>query len=342
MKRFVIVFTFFFIANCSMVIAAVSTKEQNIYEKEICVLSSAEELIKSEEALSEIPIKTIKANETVRLYFPEKNSIEIIDTEEYIAGVLTGEMYMSAPEEALKAVAVAARTYTQYMCFQNKNNEYDLVADSSYHQAYTSVDTATAVWNDSGKEKYLKMSLAVSETAGEVLVFDEEIICALYHASSYPNTENCERVFVEKLPYLVGKNSLETKSMAYSSVVAFTFDEFNKLLKENDLPEICATELEIEVLKNDNGRCSSLNIQNKDVGFSIDGKRARKIFSLNSTSFEISLKENVIEFNVYGFGHGVGLSQNGAVIMAESGKSYEEILNYYYSGAEIYKTIYKN
>lgn len=304
-----------------------------------CELASDEEIIKLS-PICEIPMKTVELCSEVRVYFPDSGEIKSIDIEEYICGVLTGEMYSTASEEALKAVAVAARTYTQYMCLINSKKDYDVAANHSISQAYVSFEEAVNVWSDDGKEKYKIMKKAVNSTKGEVLMSEGTLICAFYHASSFPFTENCENVFVEKLPYLSGKKNIENKENAYSSTKSLNLKSLNEIFKTNGYPEVREIS-KIENVLNENYRCKYLLVQSNDVSFIIDGREVRRLFGLNSTSFEVTFTKENVEFAVYGFGHGVGLSQNGADIMAESGFSYNEILNFYYEGAEIFKTIYK-
>ena len=300
----------------------------------------SEQSISKTSPLNEIPMKTVTLNNVVRVYFPENGSIEVLDIEEYVCGVLTGEMYSSSSDEALKAVAVAARTYTQYMCSKNKEKEYDVAAEHSVSQAYISLDDAVTTWGGAGKEKYEIMKKAVRSTEGEILMFDGSLICSFYHASSFPFTENCENVFVEKLPYLSGKKSVENKENAYMSNKRFNLESLNDILRKHGYPELSEIS-KVENVLNENYRCEYLLFQSNDISFVINGREVRQLFGLNSTSFDILSTKDTLDFIIYGFGHGVGLSQNGADVMAKSGASYNEILNFYYEGAEIFKTIYK-
>jgi len=299
-----------------------------------------EEKVTESVSFSEIPFETICLNNEVRIFFPESGEIETMDIEEYICGVLTGEMYMSAPDEALKAVAVTARTYTQYMCNKAVNKDYDIVADHRISQAFVDAEEAISKWNNAGIQKYETMKRAVKETEGEVMTFNGDVICALYHASSFPSTESCKNIFIEDLSYLSGRVNIESADTAYKSTEKYTLEELNERLKSFDLPELETVE-KIENILNENGRCKYLMLQSKDVSFAIDGRDVREIFGLKSTSFEVEFNSENVTFSVYGYGHGVGLSQNGAKIMAECGASYNEILNFYYPGTDIFKTIYK-
>ncbi len=338
-KKHITVFLFFLAVNFSLVLGMRATKAET-FEIIPSEILSVEALASVSESIEEEALSTVEGRESIRVYFPDTDSIESIETEEYITGVLTGEMYSDAPMEALKAVAVAARSYTLYMCEQNMNKEYDVVADSSISQAYLSRADAEECWNELGEKKYDLMREAVDETKGEVLVFNGEIICALYHASSYPYTENNENVFVQTLDYLTGGECVEGEEDAYSSSVSYNEETFNSLLEKNGFPRVDFNTLKIEVFKNENERCKYLSVYDESVGFTVDGRQVRDVFSLNSTSFEIE-KDDSVTFRVFGFGHGVGLSQNGACVMARKGSSYIEILEKYYNGTHLAQTIYK-
>lgn len=285
-------------------------------------------------AIPEPEDKTLEIpSNTVRLYIPDESSVKVMPVDEYLVGVLVGEMYKDAPLEALKAVAVAARTYTLYMAEQNKNNAWDVVADPSVCQAYT------VEYNNNDANLIIK---AIEDTKGEVITYEEELICALYHASSLNNTENSENVFIEKHHYLSSVNSFETKESAYYSEKSFSGREINCALEKNNLPTLSDTSISLKIVTNENGRCKSLTLTDDNTGIVISGREAREVFGIRSTEFDVQMIDEKFVFKVYGFGHGVGLSQNGAVIMAENGYNYREILSHYYLGTDISKTIYKS
>lgn len=278
--------------------------------------------------LGETELNIVRFKE-VRLYIPETNTIKTLDIEDYVTGVLVGEMYESSPLEALKAVAVAVRSYTLYMCEKNKNKEYDVTADADICQAYVSED----------EKKAENIKRAVKETENEVATYNGEIILALYHASSGEYTENSENVFIESLSYLKGVENTEEEP--YESVREFDIEDLNSTLKRNNLPELEKDTLQVKLKLNENARCKTLVLKDKESAIFMEGKKVRNIFSLRSTSFKVEVGDK-IRFICYGYGHGVGLSQNGAVSMAQKGKTYDEILKKYYSGVTISKTIYKS
>ncbi|MBQ5746403.1 MAG: SpoIID/LytB domain-containing protein [Clostridia bacterium] len=167
------------------------------------------------------------------------------------------------------------------------------------------------------------------------------MILALYHASSADATENCENVFVEEKPYLKSVSTPhETRESAYRSEMCFSLDNFNERLKNNGYPTF-EEDLSFKIIKGESGRCKTLVISDSRTSAFVDGRRVREIFSLKSSSFDV-LVEDGITFDVYGYGHGVGMSQNGAVILAENGKTYREILETYYLFSDISNIVYKS
>lgn len=337
-KKHIIILIFFTITSALVFMGIIDTFGYAYSDQRTLNLLEAKN--PSTSPIDEPQFPKLEKSSTVRLYFPDKNKIEHINIEEYLSGVLTAEMYSDSPMEALKAMAVTARTYTLYMCEKNRSKDYDVVADQKYSQAYIDKNSAVEAWNESGRSKYETMEAAVSMTDGEVICYNGDVICALYHASSYPCTESSENVFIEELPYLKGNAGVETEDNAYSSIVRLTLNELNELFFEHGFP-LVSESVEIKISRNQNARCEYLHIRDDKVSFIVDGREVRNIFGLRSTSFDVDVKDGVITFNVYGFGHGVGLSQNGAVIMAEGGERYTEIIKEYYPGTEIFKTIYK-
>lgn len=340
MKQHITRFIFFLMSNIIIATLAFISTSDNTATAQTYGFTIKKDNSSGVMPIKEIELKSIELDNTVRLKKAD-GSISPIDVEEYIAGVLTGEMPQDAPVEALKAMAVAARTYTLYMCFVNRNKSYDITSDPNLSQAFIDKDAAINAWNESGAEKYEIMRSAVKKTEGEILVYNEKPICALYHASSYPCTESSENVFTEMLPYLTGKRSMENLSNTYMSQVKYTLDEFNSLLRLNKYPEVKEEGFGISTVLNNNKRCSYIIIEDSNISFTVSGRKVRGLFSLRSTSFQVSYKDGYIVFDVFGFGHGVGLSQNGAILMAQNGSAYFDILREYYSGCEFYKTIYK-
>ena len=257
-----------------------------------------------------------------------KNIIETIPLEKYLIGVLSGEMPVSYELEALKAQAVAARTYTLNKMNMNKNLEYDIV-DNTNDQMYLDENQLKENWGNKYEEYRSKIKQAVKETSGQYLTYDGKIIKAFFFSTSSGKTENCKDVFGENLPYLVSVSSeWDENSPSYIDKKEFTKEEFYEKL---NLPY--KEKLEIEISRNNTNSINTININ----GNTIKGTDFRYELSLRSTNIEIEENNNKIIITSKGFGHGVGLSQYGAQQLALKGYKYDEILKHYYQGTEFKK-----
>lgn len=270
------------------------------------------------------------SNNIIKVKRENKNKIEEIPLEEYIVGVVSAEMPVSFELEALKAQAVAARTYALKRMIDNKNKEYHIV-DTVANQVYYDDKELREKWSDAYNEKINKIKKAVIDTKGEYLVYDNEIIDAFFFSTSVGKTENSEEVFIEKLPYLRSVESRwdEEVSPVFNDQEIFTLKEFYNLLGLN-----YNNNLKIEVLKTTStGRIKKIKINDKVL----TGSDVYSKLGLRSTFFEIIKNNNIVTVKTKGFGHGVGMSQYGANGMAKKGYTYKNILKHYYQGIEIKK-----
>ena len=266
-------------------------------------------------------------NITVRVKRENKNIIEKIPLEKYLIGVLAGEMPVSYDIEALKAQAVAARTYTINKIEQNKEKEYDVV-DTTNDQVYKDEEQLKELWKEHYNENTKKIKQAIKETNGEYLTYNGKPIHAFFFSTSSGKTENCKDVFGENLPYLVSVSSIwDEKSPSYQGELILTKQEFcNKL-------EINCDNLKINIERNETNSIKFITINNK----TIKGTDFRFKLGLKSTNVEIEQNDNSIKIKSKGYGHGVGMSQYGAKELANNGYKYDEILKYYYQGVEFKK-----
>ena len=266
-------------------------------------------------------------NITVRVKRENKNIIEKIPLEKYLIGVLAGEMPVSYEIEALKAQAVAARTYTINKIEQNKEKEYDVV-DTTNDQVYKDEQQLKEIWKENYNENTKKIKQAIKETTGEYLTYDGKPIHAFFFSTSSGITENCKDVFGENLPYLVSVSSTwDENSPSYQGELKLTKEEFcNKL-------EINCNDIKISVERNETNSIKNITINNK----TIKGTDFRFKLGLKSTNLEIDQEKNNIVIKTKGYGHGVGMSQYGAKELANNGYKYDEILKYYYQGVEFKK-----
>ena len=241
--------------------------------------------------------------------------------EDYLCGVLMGEMPAEFPMEALKAQAVAARTYT----LRRVEGGGVLSDDSSVCQAFFPLDRAEERYGDQAEAYIEKVRSAVRETDGQVMTYGGDLIAATYFSCSGGRTESAQAVWGSAVPYLVSVDSPgEENARSYESTVTVPMEDFMSIL-----------EISAPIVKNvtytDGGGVDTVTIGGK----SFTGVELRSLFGLRSTSFTLEIGENTVTFQVRGYGHRVGLSQYGAKAMAEAGSDYREILTWYYSGAEL-------
>ena len=270
------------------------------------------------------------SNTIIRVKRISTENIEFLPLEEYIVGVLAGEMPIYFEKEAFKAQAVAARSYALKRIEYNKDNGYDVV-DSIINQVYLDNDYLKSAWGSDYTENINKLREVVNETSLEYLAYDGEVIDALFFSTSNGYTETASMVFNVDLPYLQSvKSSWDEKtSSAFRSVTTIPIEDFyNKLdLEYSD-------SLDVKILKRSStNRIISLSIN----GIEFTGKTLYDKLRLKSTDFSLKKDGNNIVVSTVGYGHGVGMSQYGAEGMAEEGYDYKDILKYYYTGTTIKK-----
>lgn len=269
------------------------------------------------------------SNMYVRVKNTQTNEILRIPFEDYIVGVLAGEMPVTFELEALKAQAVAARSYVMKQMAYNKDKDYDVV-DTVVNQVYLTDDYLKSVWKEEYIDKINKIKTAVLETYNEYLDYDGEVAEAMFFSTSVGSTENSEEVFTNSVPYLRSvSSSWDEISPVYQVFYTFNLDEFYKKL---NLPY--SDKLIIEVLEQTStGRVKKVKINN----IIFDGKEVVNLLKLKSNHFKITQNGTKINIVTKGYGHGVGMSQYGAQAMALQGYTYDEILMHYYSGTTIKK-----
>lgn len=255
--------------------------------------------------------------------------------EEYLVGVVAAEIPASYETEALKAQAVAARTYTKYKKERGGCSAHegaDICSDSTHCQAYMTTEEMAENWGADTSKYIQKIVSAVNNTCGEIIYYNGEEIQVFFHASSGGRTENSENVYPEALPYLVSVDSKgEESSSRYYGEVKVSRDSFKKKMKAFS----ASIRFDDEALIGDIARFESGRVQSIKVGSeTFTGREMRAIFGLNSTNFTVKEGEE-IKFSTIGFGHGVGMSQTGANAMAKKGADYVQILTHYFTGVTV-------
>ena len=280
-----------------------------------------EEIVENKKKEKNITIKVLQTN---------KNKIIELDLEDYVKGVIAGEMPISFEIEALKAQAVAARTYGVKRI--NKNNKYDVV-DTVMNQVYLDDNALRIKWGNNYDLYMNKIEKAVKETKGEYVDYNGKYADTLFFSTSVGNTENSEEIFGTKISYLQSVSSEwdEEVSPVYQEKKIFTRENFCKKLSLSDCTKIYVN------IKNETstGRIKKLEINGK----SFTGTEVAYLLGIRSNYFSIYIENNNVAIYTKGFGHGVGMSQYGAEGMAINGYLYNEILEHYYQGTTI-KNLY--
>lgn len=255
----------------------------------------------------------LKVRETYKTTLTRKESEEL---ESYLVGVVAAEMPAAYDLEALKAQAVAARTYA--LRAMEAGSDYSQIG-----QAYISVDTMQSRWGKDFDTYYGKISAAVSATKGIIAVYDGKPILAAFCAASCGTTEESSNVWEQSLPYLVSVSSPEDEEN--TQTVSFSAGEVTDIL--GGIPEI-------------QSRTEAGYVKEAAAGGRIySGVEIRQLLGLRSAAFEVKVNGDRVYITTKGYGHGVGMSQTGAGIMAEEGSTYTDILAHYYPGTQLAKII---
>ncbi len=291
------------------------------------------------------PVNIQAGKQLVRVYMHQTGTVATLPLEEYLTGVVAGEMPADFEIEALKAQAVAARTYTLKKVEEarSKPDSYhpaaDICTDPAHCQAWLGDDVLRQRWGLIGFWRHKnKIQAAVEATRGMVLTYQGKLIDPVYHANGGGRTESAAAVWGRDLPYLQSVPSpWDQDSPRYQADLSFSLAELDRKLGVN-LAAVPVTALTppggtaMKVLeKTATGRVKTIKIGNKTVA----ATELRQLLGLPSTDFSWQVQGDRITFHTRGYGHGVGMSQYGANGMAKEGKNFAAILTYYYRGARI-------
>ena len=264
----------------------------------------------------------------------EDGKITEISVEDYIIGVVSAEMPALYEEEALKAQAVAAFTFASQRKNENASKEYDITNNHTVDQSFINKEEMKEKWGEEYDTYYEKIKKAVQAVSGYMVCFDKKPIVAVYHAISSGKTEDSKDIWGDEFPYLKPVSSEGDKlHKDYLSEVSFTAEEIrNKLSTET---EFSGDESGYfgETKRTDSGVIKEISV----CGKKLTGARIRTLLDLRSSNFSIEFKDGKYCFSVFGYGHGVGMSQNGANYMAKQGSNFKEILTHYYTGCSVLK-----
>ena len=275
----------------------------------------------------------------VHLTVKDGEAAEDMALDEYLRGVVRGEMPASFELEALKAQAAAERTYVYYQLSAGRKEAHpdaDVCTDPACCSAWLSEEAAREKWGEDFDGWESRIEEAVAATDGQAALYDGQPILAVFHSSSAGKTAEAGDVWSGDVPYLRSVDSPEGEETVpnYYSAAEFTAAEAKSLLAQAH-PELTFSGGPDKwfgaVERDDSGRVSTVEV----CGAPLRGVEVRRIFSLRSACFTIDAAADKVTFRVTGYGHGVGMSQYGANELARQGKTWQEILMWYYADITI-------
>ena len=275
----------------------------------------------------------------VTLTIQDGDTTEQMTLERYLTGVVRGEMPASFEMEALRAQAAAERSYVYYQLAAGRKDAHpdaDFCTDHTCCSAYLSETAAREQWGGDFAPWNTRVEQAVSDTDGQVVLYNGRPILAVFHSSSAGRTAAAGDVWSGDLPYLVSVDSPEGEETVpnYYSTVTFTAAEAKeKLLAAHPELKLSGTPDRWfgAAAENGSGRVETVSVGGTDI----EGTELRRIFGLRSACFTVAADSESVTFRVTGYGHGVGMSQYGANQLAREGKTWQEILEWYYTGATV-------
>ncbi len=279
---------------------------------------------------------------TIKVYMHEINQIVTMNLEDYIKGVVAAEMPAEFELEALKAQAVAARTYAvKHMAAfggtgSAEHPGADVSTDHKDSQAWLNETKLKEKWGANYGKYWSKVSQAADQTKGLILTYNGEPINAVFHSTSGERTASALEVWGFDYPYLKSVAcTWDQQSPRYQETKEITFAELEARLG-TDAGIIAAAQNGSAAIagiidKTDSGRVNKIRIGVKTMG----GNEVRQKLDLRSTNFTVEPAGDKLIFHTIGYGHGVGLCQYGANGQAKENRNFRQILTYYYTGVAI-------
>lgn len=267
-------------------------------------------------------VDEIKENVQMVTINRQNGSVLTLPLEEYLIGVVSAEMPASFNIEALKAQSIVARTYALKRISENKP-----LTDTSETQNYKDENQMKSYWGSEYQKYHNKIVVAVNQTKGMYITYNNQYIDAVYFATSNGKTEDAVNVWNFNIPYLKSvDSSFDSTTTPYSRVITKPLIDIETLLGYS-----LTNQTEIIYNRNNNNYIDTISIDNHIY----DGIYIQKLFGLRSDDYDIEILDNSVNFTTRGYGHGVGMSQYGANYLANHGNNYEQIIKYYYQNIEI-------
>ncbi len=287
------------------------------------------------------PPDNSSANGSISVYNHSNGAVEQMSISDYIIGVVCAEVPVSYEVEAIKAQAVIAHTYAlRIMAGEIANPTQELLGahistDPAKHQAYYSPEQIKERYGENYDEYYKKMSDCVNAVINKAITFNDAPILATFHATSSGVTEDAQNVWGEHVPYLIPTISPEnTEDGEFFTTYDFSIEQVQSIILAAYPNSIFSDDKNswMSVLsRTTSDYVGSVSI----LGQIVSGQDFRSLFELKSANFTIAFADDIFTITTKGYGHGVGLSQSGANIMAQQGSTYAEILSHYYPGTTL-------
>lgn len=256
-------------------------------------------------------------------------AVNIVPVDGYLRSVVPEEMPVDWPAEAIKAQSVAARSFALASRGRHASEGYDLCT-TTHCQLYTGTAAEKSASN-----------AAIKATRGEVLTYGGKPIEALFHTDSGGMTENSEAVWGSHVPYLRAAKDTPAKTMPWTKTISRADLEHKLAAKGRDIGKVRSIALSPLAIgraakdRTASGRVKTMTVKGTKGTATLSGTTWRSLLGLKSTLFDAKLTKDAVIFTGYGSGHGLGISQWGAKRLAETGKSYADILHHYYTGTTL-------
>lgn len=282
-------------------------------------------------------------SDVFKVYHTKTKTVETLSADDYIRGVVAAEMPAEYPIEALKAQAAASFTYAAVQRAYHRTHPKaaasiqgaDLSDSASYYQAYDPEGTARRRFGSEFDAQWAKITQAVQAVHGYALTQNDQLINALYFSCSAGKTESCQNIWGDRVPYLVEVNSSwDSSAPDYRSTMHVSQAAFHRAAAADVSGAAFGADPSswLQILTRSNaGSVQTVRLAGKTVS----GGNIQSLFGLHSTHFDVQFSNGTFTFTVLGDGHGVGLSQYGACVLARQGKSWQDIVRYYYTGIAV-------
>lgn len=283
------------------------------------------------------------AEESFLILNEDDAQVHTVSARDFVLGAVAAEMPMSYPDEALKAQAVASHTYALAQQALNDGSNTalqgaDFSANPSQRLGYVTQEMMREMWGGAYDENRARLEQMVDSVLTQRVVYNGAPALTCYHAMSCGSTEASEHVWGTAVPYLVSVASpYDVGAQDYEATLSFTQQEMALELQEllgGTEPQGEPDTWFGEAQATPAGYITAIDVQ----GASVAGTALRRTLGLRSTAFTIAYADGVFTVTTRGYGHGVGMSQFGANAMALTGKTYEEILTWYYPGTQLETT----